>query len=498
MANRKVTINIATTANTSGAQQATTAMTNLTTATNAATTATATTGKAASRVGSLVGQAGYQVQDFAVQVGAGTSALTAFAQQAPQLLGAFGPAGAIAGAFVAIGAIATKVFMSIGDDAMSAEEKAKKFTKELAEVAKAAEKSVDDQIDFGKRAIEEATTEAEQYAAELNNVADNQIRLNKVIFDSMMEVSEAEQTLKELRGESTDALKQQSEQAAADAQRREAEMNTLLAAEQQKLKAAADAVEIAKNDLAAKETQKLATETILKNEQAALKIAEERLKTTEKLAEKSLSSQIFGPLVASAQTVSPAVQQQAQQQLDEGTLQKEVETLKNRVSKMAEAISASGELTDEIVAAEANVRSVESQFRQATEDVKSAMQSINIEAISGDIKATSDQLKERATLLGDEVKTITEGVTASTQSEKAALETIKQKLADGKIDLTEINQTSTALTELGPRIREAINGNSQKVATLITIMNEMKSQSDQQQRRIDDLQRRMSTPSPQR
>lgn len=49
-------------------------------------------------------QAGYQVQDFAVQVAGGTSALKAFGQQAPQLLGIFGPAGAIIGAIVAVGA----------------------------------------------------------------------------------------------------------------------------------------------------------------------------------------------------------------------------------------------------------------------------------------------------------------------------------------------------------------------------------------------------------
>lgn len=47
-------------------------------------------------------QLGYQVGDFAVQVGSGTSALTAFAQQGSQVLGFLGPWGALAGAAVAI------------------------------------------------------------------------------------------------------------------------------------------------------------------------------------------------------------------------------------------------------------------------------------------------------------------------------------------------------------------------------------------------------------
>lgn len=55
-------------------------------------------------VGGQIQQLGYQVGDFAVQVGMGTSAMTAFAQQGSQMLGAFGPAGAIAGALLAVGA----------------------------------------------------------------------------------------------------------------------------------------------------------------------------------------------------------------------------------------------------------------------------------------------------------------------------------------------------------------------------------------------------------
>ncbi len=47
-------------------------------------------------------QAGYQVGDYAVQVANGTSAIQAFGQQGSQLLGIFGPIGAVLGAVVAI------------------------------------------------------------------------------------------------------------------------------------------------------------------------------------------------------------------------------------------------------------------------------------------------------------------------------------------------------------------------------------------------------------
>ncbi|KMK17805.1 tail protein (tape measure) [Pluralibacter gergoviae] len=50
-------------------------------------------------------QAGYQVQDFIVQVQGGQSALVAFAQQGSQLAGAFGAGGAVVGAVIALGSV---------------------------------------------------------------------------------------------------------------------------------------------------------------------------------------------------------------------------------------------------------------------------------------------------------------------------------------------------------------------------------------------------------
>jgi hypothetical protein len=52
------------------------------------------------------GQIAMQIQDIAVQAQAGTSALTIFAQQGPQIMGAFGELGAIAGGFAAVGGAA--------------------------------------------------------------------------------------------------------------------------------------------------------------------------------------------------------------------------------------------------------------------------------------------------------------------------------------------------------------------------------------------------------
>jgi hypothetical protein len=63
-------------------------------------------------MGATFQNVGYQVQDFAVQVAGGTSAMRAFGQQAPQMLGAFGPAGAVAGAVVSVGALIAQIVMA--------------------------------------------------------------------------------------------------------------------------------------------------------------------------------------------------------------------------------------------------------------------------------------------------------------------------------------------------------------------------------------------------
>jgi hypothetical protein len=72
----------------------------------------------ASRVGSSLGQLGYQVQDFATQVSMGQNAMVAFGVQFAQFAGAFGTAGAIAGAFVTVGLIAYQLLA--GKDAAAA------------------------------------------------------------------------------------------------------------------------------------------------------------------------------------------------------------------------------------------------------------------------------------------------------------------------------------------------------------------------------------------
>ncbi|MCZ4058027.1 hypothetical protein O3W44_01410 [Pantoea sp. LMR881] len=57
-------------------------------------------------------QAGYQIQDFIVQVQGGQSALVAFSQQGSQLAGAFGPGGAVLGAVISLSTVLAGILMT--------------------------------------------------------------------------------------------------------------------------------------------------------------------------------------------------------------------------------------------------------------------------------------------------------------------------------------------------------------------------------------------------
>ena len=82
-------------------------------------------------------QVGYQVQDFAVQVQSGTNALVALGQQGSQLLGIFGPTGAIAGMVLAIGTGLAGAFIAASQASKRAQQDFEATAKALGELEQA-------------------------------------------------------------------------------------------------------------------------------------------------------------------------------------------------------------------------------------------------------------------------------------------------------------------------------------------------------------------------
>ncbi|HHG0625453.1 TPA: hypothetical protein ACPUGO_004746 [Klebsiella pneumoniae] len=79
-------------------------------------------------------QAGYQIQDFIVQVQGGQSALVALSQQGSQLLGVFGAGGAVAGALLTIGTVIVGSLIAGMDNAAVSSKALEEAQKRLSDI----------------------------------------------------------------------------------------------------------------------------------------------------------------------------------------------------------------------------------------------------------------------------------------------------------------------------------------------------------------------------
>ena len=114
--------------------------------------------------GNALQQVGFQVGDFATQVGAGTSAAQALGQQLPQLLGAFGVFGAIAGAGAAILIPLGAALIRAATDSASLEDRMDDLTKST---------------DAYVSAAEAAATPVDELRAKFGDLADEVSRVNE-------------------------------------------------------------------------------------------------------------------------------------------------------------------------------------------------------------------------------------------------------------------------------------------------------------------------------
>ena len=120
-------------------------------------------------------QVGYQVQDFAVQVQGGTNVMVALGQQGSQLLGIFGPYGAIAGMILAIGTGLAGAFMAAkkagdatanslvtyAESVKSARDKTKQLKLENYRLANSFRTVEEAQLDVTKNNLEQRLKDAE-------------------------------------------------------------------------------------------------------------------------------------------------------------------------------------------------------------------------------------------------------------------------------------------------------------------------------------------------
>ena len=163
--------------------------------TRATDAATASTG----RFSQAVGQAGFQIGDFASQVQGGGSALTALAQQGSQFLGVFGTGGAVAGAVLTVGILAASL-LSVGENSEEANRRAQQGFEGIRRASEDLKKIIEEVNDLfltqEQRAVAARNAVIQNLGARL---AQQEDVARQFLEESASQVGEAERQLAEAR-----------------------------------------------------------------------------------------------------------------------------------------------------------------------------------------------------------------------------------------------------------------------------------------------------------
>lgn len=157
--------------------------------------------RSSGRFGQAMGQAGFQIQDFATQVSMGQNALTAFGVQFAQFAGIFGTTGAIAGAVVTVGLLASQ-FLFMGENA---EKEIARTEKNFGGMKNAAEevKTVLQEIDAlfltaAERSAQAANRQSAELAMNAQRLLDMTIQRNEGNVIELQEVRRERERIESL------------------------------------------------------------------------------------------------------------------------------------------------------------------------------------------------------------------------------------------------------------------------------------------------------------
>ena len=468
MAGKKVNIDITTTANTAGAKQAEKALVSMSTATDSASISAMSAGKNVSRVGQLAGQAGFQVQDFAVQVGAGTSALTAFSQQAPQLLGAFGPSGAIAGAIVAIGAIAAKVFLEMGDNAKEAGELATEAGEKMLE---AFEKAGGQKADEFIRKVGEQTKLTDilrESAVLLIETQNSKIRSDAELVKSQSLATEEALKYLETTGqiksaeEAIIALRKQS----AEAQKEAAIAEIQAGVEAERLKY---------------ETIREQKKDVLSDVDAAQKRIDELQSREQDLIKKLGFAQSMDKALDKGEGFKSTETRQAEAQLAE--IEKQISGLFGFIDQAPQKI---GELTASAYAQGAVIDAEVAQAQIATEALESQF---DVQSKTDAIKSATASIGEGAKVIGEEIAKF-EPIGVIQQEAKAKVATA---VADGIITAQDQRDIGASLQTLMGTLKSGQSGTLTGLQNLVSLNNDLFAKVSAQNAAIINLRAKVNS-----
>lgn len=456
-------------------------------ASDRAATSTAKATKGTASVGQIASAAGFQVQDFAVQVAGGTSALTAMAQQAPQFLGVFGPGGAIAGALIAVGAIALKVFNGMADDSANAAEKAAFLADAVKQIGENAGKAVPKDIDFGLSQIESAATAALDLVGAFDDVTDAANAAALATLSNAEKIREAEIEIRKLRGEQVDEIQNIEAGTAAEAAAREESARQQIAAQNQQLANAKEQEEIAQQVFLQAQSLAIQTEIQRQAETRKLEILrQQRDALAEQAKERGKLAEGEIPFVKTGAAEA------AQKQLDDPAFQALIAATEARVNALDEQLKAEGgKLTEAVANASTALNSAMQNTAVIAQTLAIEVPRIEETLQAENVKAQVGGLVEIGQQAAKEIGALVENVKPANTGQAAALESLKTATADGQITANETAKVAAALQTLNGVIGTNMTTSSANVQALIQAVTTLNQRTIDQKRQIDSINARI-------
>jgi len=456
--------------------------------------------KGAKNMGMAATALSYQMQDFTVQVGAGQSAVTAFAQQAPQLIDGLKMANVLSGTLgmAMMGVAAVIPIVAFGGKALfehfSALNGVVKIAPEIiAATAKHAEELAKirftDQVEDLDKEI--AALKALRNDFDLTRAADD--AMAKAQLTNAESVRKAWENLSEALGNQRDTIDEIAQKAEGEAKMRALEAAQAIDAEQQKAMLATRAASDAEFELSQREHLNVTLAANLVKDNARLAVLQDTRHELELIANKRvgfLDALLPDGKNGSIPWVHTPEANAAQKKLDNPDFKTELSSLEKTVEML---VTAKKEDDKSIEKLADDLKISEGKKVDTLAAVEENIQRIGEGKESKDLLASSEAVKEEVTALATGIDEHLAHLTPVTEAGKKTLETIKGFTADHLITLNEVPGVLAALVDLSAEIRSGSVTTTETLAATTRWLTAQNADLQKAKADIDRLNQQMST-----
>lgn len=445
-------------------------------------------GKSTKNLGMAANALSFQMQDFSVQVGMGTSAITAFAQQAPQLIDGLRMAGFMTGGFglAMMGVSALLPVVSFGFKKLVAgfgeiSEESKKFSEETVKSVKKAIDGIGAVMDAelqkteaaakssieSARLLSEKFTEAEKAESAATTAALSNAEKNR----------KAQSLVAEMLGLQVDKYQELLAIAAATAAKSEEDAKAKTAAENEKLQKAEAAAWVKVETIKAQATELQGLESNLARMREQLSVLQAQRAEEQKilaLHEAGKATPIQDAMARGYKATVDRIDPQIQ------LLQNMVDTKLAQIEKLKAQTATN----------EAAFENLQTQISDSSKAVATNIATIQANLAADTNLAKTTALAESQKLFASDLAASVGDIQTSTAASAAAKETILAAAADGKITADESLKVSAGLRTLLGSLQNGTATTAANVQSLIGIVARLQETAAAQRAQIDTLLQR--------